>query len=81
MRPWRFDPGRIGWRLAAVLWEYPDGDWTDHTFADLGGARVTSVDSATQQARVLATRAWVALRDYLIECPDPITDADVASRG
>jgi hypothetical protein len=63
------DPARIGWRLEAALWEYPDGDWTDHEVEDLGGSRVTVADSATQQGRLLATRAWVALRDYLTECP------------
>jgi hypothetical protein len=64
------DPGRIGRRLDATLFEYPDSEPSPTTVADLGNVRTASVDDAVQQGRILATRAWVALKDYLAECAE-----------
>ena len=64
------DPQRVGWRLEASLWEYPDTDEHSDELAALGGAGTEDVESAKQWARVYATAAWVAVRDYFREnCP------------
>jgi hypothetical protein len=64
------DPGRVGWRLDATVFEYPDSEPWATTVADLGGVRTARVDDAVQHGRILAKRAWVALKDYLADCPD-----------
>jgi hypothetical protein len=65
------DPGRVGWRFEGTLWAYPDAhDHSDEVRA-LGSARVEKLESAQQHARIQATAAWVAVRDYLRgNCPE-----------
>jgi hypothetical protein len=60
------DPARTGWSLEATLHEYPDSMDHDREVRGLGRARVEGVDSAAQQARILATAAWVAVRDHVL---------------
>jgi hypothetical protein len=61
------DPARLGWRLEATLYTYPDSEDHDEEVRGLGEARVEGVDSASEQARILATAAWVAVRDHVLD--------------
>jgi hypothetical protein len=61
------DPARHGWRLEATLHEYPDSEDHAREVRGLGGARVEGVDSAIEQAHILATAAWVAVRDFALD--------------
>jgi hypothetical protein len=61
------EPARLGWRLEATLHEYPDSQDHDQEVRGLGGARVEGVDLAAEQARILATAAWVAVRDCVLD--------------
>jgi len=60
------DPARLGWRLDATLYEYQDSHDHVQEVRGLGVARVEGVNSAVEQARILATAAWVAVRDHVV---------------
>jgi hypothetical protein len=60
------DPARLGWRLEATLNAYLDSGDHDQEVRGLGDSRVEGYDSAAKQARLLATAAWIAVRDHVL---------------
>ena len=61
------DPSRIGWRIEAALYEHLDTDGAPGLICDLGHYRTGELEHALEAGRMMATAAWVALKDHLVE--------------
>ena len=58
------DPGRVGWRLTADLWEYRDAEDSQRHVYDFGYSRVLTVDRAIEEGVRLARAGCAQLLGY-----------------